>query len=84
MSYSLMEFAKGTPEEFQKYVKTLLNELSCNEHEKYLKYLANKSAPNITVTSANNSNPAQLATQPNPVQPTVSVAVAGTSSKAAQ
>lgn len=37
-----MEFSEDTGYEFSKYVKTVLNELSCNEHEKYLKYLTNK------------------------------------------
>lgn len=39
---SLMEFSKDSSDEFNKYAKTMLNELSCNEHEKYLKYLTNK------------------------------------------
>lgn len=52
---SLIQFSSDAGAEFQKYVKTTLNELSCNEHEKYLKFVANKTRPVETeVSSANN------------------------------
>jgi len=42
-----MEYCKETGDDFKTYVKTLLNELSCNEHEKYLKYLSRKQTGQI-------------------------------------
>ena len=39
---SLIEFAKGTTPEYNTHINTMLNELSSNEHEKYVKYLQNK------------------------------------------
>ena len=47
-----MEFSEGTGEDFQKHVKSLLSELSCNEHEKYLKYLAGKKQQSANTTNA--------------------------------
>lgn len=39
---SLMDFAKGTNPVFYNYTQQLLNEISVNEHEKYMKYIKNK------------------------------------------
>lgn len=73
---SLMEFAKGSTEDFQKYVKTLLNELSCNEHEKYLKHLANKSAPvqQATATVVSSTTTPAMTTPTVPTAPGVATA----------
>jgi hypothetical protein len=37
-----MDFAKGTNPVFYNYTQQLLNEISVNEHEKYMKYIKNK------------------------------------------
>ena len=39
---SMFEFSNGTSDVFKSHIKTVLNSLSFNEHEKYLKYLTSK------------------------------------------
>ncbi len=52
-----MEFTKDSSDAFKKYANTILNELSFNEHEKYLKYLTTKqrSTNEISNSTAVNS-----------------------------
>ena len=38
----MFEFSNGTSDVFKSHIKTVLNSLSFNEHEKYLKYLTSK------------------------------------------
>ena len=47
----MLDFSNGTSDVFKSHIKTVLNSLSFNEHEKYLKYLTNKQQQSTTETN---------------------------------